>query len=269
MSKSTKPAAASGNQALTKAEEKALAEMWDGADESGFEETTSEDYAVPFIQLLQKNSPQCDEDSGGFTEGARPGMFLDTSTGELLESIEVIPCYYRRSMVEWKDRDEGGGFVAQHEVGAEEGLARDDRGRFITDQGTYLSDTRYFFCLRRDPDTNDLSPVVVSMASTQIKKARAWLTKMQNIRATASNGRRFTLPMFANIWKISSVGESNDKGTWKGYKIELIGPIHDPETARAAKDAREMFKRASDLIKPPSEDGSPAREAEEDGDPAF
>lgn len=242
--------------------EQNVAALWAEESETGFEDTTREDYAVPFLVLLQKGSPQCDEDDGAYIEGAKPGQFLDTSTGQTFEEVEIIPCFYRHAMVEWRDRDEGGGFVAQHEPGIEEGLERDESGRFVTDEGNYIADTRYFFCLRRDQDTGDLSPVVLSFTSTQLKKARTWMTRMRSIRATASDGRRFTLPMFANLWRLTSVGEQNDKGSWKGYKIELIGPIHDPEIARQAKDARDMFKSAADSVKPPEAKGKD----EKDGD---
>lgn len=252
--------------ATTDAELKNVAALWEGEQETGFEDTTSDDYALPFLKLLQKNSPEVDEDSGSAVDGAKAGMYFDTGTGDLVEEAEVIPCHYHRAMVEWRDRDEGGGFVAQHPPGTEEGLERDKSGRFLLDNGNYLADTRYFFCLRLTPD-GDTLPVVVSFTSTQIKKARNWLTKMQNMKATAPGGRRYTLPMFANVYRLTSVAESNDQGSWKGYKVELVGPIQDAALAQAAKDARDMFKNSAERVKPPEEgSGASASEGGAEGD---
>ena len=46
---------------------------------AGFEGATAEDFSIPFITILQKMSPQCDEDSDGYVDGAKPGMFWDLS----------------------------------------------------------------------------------------------------------------------------------------------------------------------------------------------
>lgn len=226
---------------------------WEPDEGAGYEETTGDDFAIPFLQLLQKGSPQADPDDGAYVQGARVGQLLDTATQELFDTVDVVPCFYRRSMVEWKDREQGGGgFVAQHEVGAEAGLSRDESGRYVTDRGTYLADTRYFFCLRLAAD-GAATPVIVSMSSTQIKKARTWLTRMQSLKATGASGHRFTLPMFANIWRIGSVPEQNDKGSWRGYKIDLVGPVTDATLAQEAKDARAMFQSVAVKVKPPAE----------------
>ena len=96
------------------------------------------------------------------------------------------------------------------------------------------------------------------MASTQIKKAKMWMTRMQAIRVSGEGGKRFTPPMYANVWRLSSVPEQNDKGSWRGYKVDLVGPIMDPALFQAAKDARAMFKAVDGLVKPPSpDDASP------------
>lgn len=241
---------AAKKQEVVKKDDAALAVLYEEDAGAGFEETTSDDYALPFLKLLQKMSPECDSDDGAYVEGAKPGMYYDTATGELLDEVEFVPCHYHRAIVEWRDRDDGGGFVAQHEPGYEAQFERDDTGRHRTPDGTYLADTRYFFGLRVASD-GDPKIGVISFTSTQLKKSRNWLTKMQNMKATGKKGR-YTLPMFANVWRLTSVPEENEKGSWRGYKIELVGPIQDADLARAAKDARDMFRTAATRIKPPS-----------------
>lgn len=225
---------------------------YDESDDTGFEGTGSEDYVLPFIKLLQKNSPECDEDSSAYVEGAKAGLYYDTASGELLEEVVFIPCFYKRSMVEWKDRETGGGFVAQHEVGYEAQFPRDDRGRWVTEEGNYIADTRYFFGLRVRPDGSLLHDVI-SFTSTQLKKSRQWLTRMQNMKAKDERtGTMKTMHIFSCAWRFTSVGEENEKGSWKGYKIELIDEC-SPELKQAAYEARQMFKTASASIKPPAD----------------
>lgn len=216
---------------------------------TGFEGTTNEDYIVPFIKLLQKMSPEVDQDSGSYVDGAKAGMFIDTGTNELLETVDFIPCHYHRTIVEWRDRDSGGGFIAQHEVGYEQQFSRDDSGRYVTPNGTYLADTRYFFGLRLRAD-GDTSPVVVSFTSTQLKKSRTWLTRMQALKFTKSDGSRVTLPIFSHVWRISSVPEENERGSWRGYKIELVNLITDARIIKSAKKANEMFRSSAMKVKP-------------------
>ena len=242
------------------AAQKALAVIYDDA-ETGFEDTTGEDYALPFLKLLQKMSPEVDPDDGGFVSKAKVGQFYNNATALLSDTVEVVPCHYRRAMVEWKPQDAGGGFVAQHEVGIEVGLEREG-GKFITEDGTEIADTRYFFCLQITEDGPQ--PVVVSLSSTQIKKAKSWLTRMQALKMTGPDNRRSTMPMFANVWRLGDIPESNDKGSWRGYKIDLVGPVNDPELAQAAKDARQMFTQMAHRVKPPEEGGAAATENEDD-----
>jgi len=236
----------------------------------GFEGMTQDDLVVPFIKLLQKMSDEVDEDHGAFLEGASPGMFLDAATLELMEEVNFVVCHYHRAMVEWRDRDEGGGFVAQHPAGyeleCEKQMVKGKwTGRWLTSDGTYLSDTRYFFGLRVDLKDSTAVPGVIAFSSTQIKKARSWMTRMNALTAVGADGQKFKLPIFASIWTLTSVAEENDQGSWKGYKIEQDGFIQDQELADLAKEARGMFASSASQFAHVESGGS----TEEDEDLPF
>lgn len=224
--------------------------LWGEEENTGFEGTTSEDYALPFVKLLQKMSPEVDESDGRFVPGAKPGMFLNSATNELYDSIEVVPCHYRRAMVEWKDRDTGGGFVAQHEVGFEQGLDRDESGRHLMKNGNYVVDTRYHFCEMIRPD-GEVEHVVLSLSSTQIKKSRQWMNLMRTCSAKTGAGQPI---MYSGIYTVRSADEENAKGKFKGYRIEFKSIIQTPELATRAREAADMFRAAAAMVKPPSED---------------
>jgi hypothetical protein len=192
---------------------------------SGFEHTDSDAYAIPFLAILQKGSPQCDEDDGAYIEGAKPGMLFNTVTAELYDGIKgvlVIPACFQHNMVEWVPREAGGGMRGIYKPGDPimEKTVRDDRGRFVLPNGNYLADTRYHFAILLK-ENDEFEPVVISMSSTQIKKSRHWMTKMKSILLSKEDGSKFEAPMMSHIYRLTTISESNDQGSWKGWKIEL------------------------------------------------
>lgn len=60
---------------------------------------------------------------------------------------------------------------------------------------------------------------------------------MQNIRI---NGQ--PAPMFSQTYKLSTVPETNDKGSWFGIKVDHIGSITSAEIYNAAKEFRNMVR---------------------------
>lgn len=217
----------------------------DSLANSGFEEADKDAYAIPFFQLLQKGSPQVDEDDGAYIEGTKPGMILNTVDETVFDGklgITVIPVHYRRTFVEWVPRDEGGGFVQEHS--AEDGLKLhtmvNDKNQDVLDNGNQLVDTRSHFVLVLTEDGGYV-PGILAMTSTQMKKSRKWMSVMQGIRMKRKDGTMFTPPMFSHTYTVVSVPESNDKGTWHGFNVKVKGQLSDPLMYDAAKAFREAI----------------------------
>src|SRR4051812_47524770 len=59
--------------------------MYEADANAGLEGAKATDFAIPFIVVLQKGSPQVDEQSGQAIEGARQGMLYNTVTGRLYD----------------------------------------------------------------------------------------------------------------------------------------------------------------------------------------
>ena len=196
----------------------------------GFEGAQSRsDFAIPFIVILQSLSPQVDGENK--IPGAKPGMFYNTVTGELSEELVVIPCRYTRTFVEWVPRDAGGGFRGErdHTFEGEYDRLRDPAtGKAKLPNGNEIADTRNFYVLVEDQDTGALSPAVISMGSTQIKKARNWNTFMQTKTMPGKNGQ-FVPAMFASRFRLTTKMESNKKGKWYGWVYEWIGFVNSPQ----------------------------------------
>ena len=50
---------------------------------SGFEETSAESFAIPFLSILQSGSPQCKKSDGAYIKGAEEGMLFNSVTGDM------------------------------------------------------------------------------------------------------------------------------------------------------------------------------------------
>lgn len=192
---------------------------------TGFEDVDNECISIPYLVVLQKGSPQCDDADGEYLPEARPGMFFNSATKQLYkdpEGLLLLPCHMNRRFVEWVPKEEGGGFRGDHDpadVDVEK-LERDASGRFVLGNGNYLADTRYHYCLLLDGDS--VEPVVLSLSSTQIKKSKSWITAMRSRKVkNPATGKLQTVPMMANVWRVKAVAESNDKGSWKGYAFSF------------------------------------------------
>jgi hypothetical protein len=220
---------------------------------AGLENVRSEDMVVPFLRILQKMSPAADDTSSSYVQGAKVGMLLETGTLALYDEAHVIPCGCRTKIVEWHPVESGGGFVAQHEVGYELNPEfQKDGGNWVTPTGTLLVQTMYVCCLLIQ-HSGDPMPVVLSFTSSQLKKARTWVTRLNNKKILdPKSGKKFTPPTYEMIWKITTVPEENDKGSWRGYKIDPLQPVDNLELFKAARAAKIMFDRSNGNVAPPA-----------------
>lgn len=213
----------------------------------GFEDLTADDMQTPFLVLLQKGSPQVDEDndSAPTLDGAKAGMFLNSVTNELFDEADVICVAYRRAFTNWAKREDGGGFLG--EISVDDPViheaVRDEKNRDILPDGTQIADTRTFYILHVKSD-GDLVPMILALTSTQIKKARRWLTVMSTLKVSGKTGQ-FNPPIYSQIYNIKSTSESNAKGNWKGLDITHAGAVTTPEQYEAAKRFRKLVSEGA------------------------
>ena len=212
---------------------------------SGYEEADKDSFAIPFIAILQALSPQVDESEGAYLDGAKAGMLMNTVTADIFdgaEGLEIVPVHYSRAYTEWGLRENGGGFKGEHSVdeGLQDDVERDDKNRDVMPNGNQIVDTRNHYVLVKTP--NGWQPVILSLTSTQLKKSRKWMTSMNQIQVTRADGSTYNPPMFAHRYKMSTVKEKNDQGSWFGYKLERLGFVEEEAVYKAAKEFREIIK---------------------------
>ena len=188
---------------------------------TGLEETTTEDFAIPFIRVLQSNSPQVNKQKGEYVEGAEVGKLFNTVTNEVYdgqEGITVVPCAYVKKFIEWIPREKGGGLVdASHDASILKSCTRDDETRkFHTPEGNEIVEPAQFFVLILEPEPQQ---AVLTFTSTQLGVSRKWLTMLRMARVQNSKGESVQAPMFAYNYQVTTTSLSNDKGSWNGYSV--------------------------------------------------
>lgn len=210
----------------------------------GMEHTDRESFAIPFLRVLQKISPQCDEADAAYIPGAKGGMLFNTVTGKLYEGeVTFLPCAYQRRFIQWAPRGSEGGYRgdwlpeevakmrASGEITEEEG--RLYLGEANEKKSDRLVDTRSHFGLVVEDD-GAVSQVILALSSTQIKKSKQLMSMLSSARIKTAKGM-VTPPTWMNRVKISTVLESNDQGSWYGVKFEADGFITDGELYEAGK----------------------------------
>lgn len=197
---------------------------------SGFEQARGKDsYALPIFAILQPLSPQVQKGRAEYIKGAEAGQIINTVTNELFESIDVVPVHYTMSFLEWVPRNKGGGFRGEHpyESGKELHDASPvdpETNKRVLKNGNHIVDTRNHYVLVMKED-GAIEPGLISMASSQIKQSRRWMTMMGSQVGKNADGKPYQLPSFANVWTLSTAMEQNEKGTWYAWRVALKTPL--------------------------------------------
>lgn len=254
---------AAKSKALAKTKKGGALALYDYGDDAGagYENTDQSDFAIPFLSVLQTNSPECEKNHAKQVEGAEAGMLMNTVTKELFdgsEGLTIIPCDTSHVFTEWVPRDEGGGggagFRGIHEIdsdlvkackaaAAESGAF----GKLPTEDKTELVETFYIFGLLLD-DVDATEPsafVMIPFTSTKIKVYKGLLYRLRMFKGNP--------PLFANRVKLASFPDSNKKGNFYNFKCEpavendvgasLIPPVVDGEPNPLMVAAKQFQKQ--------------------------
>ena len=247
------------NNIVKKEEAGALvANMFEADANQGSQNITQDDLALPFLKVLGQLSPEVNERDGKHVEGAKPGMILNTVTKEIYdgtEGINVLPAHYERKLVEWQDRgDSKGAPVAIHNAESDimSQTTRDKSYKDRLPNGNYIENTANHFVivLGKSPST-----ALISMKATQLKISRAWNSVMMGLTLQGKNGM-FTPPTYSHIYKLKTVQMSNDKGTWFGWDVKMVGPIEDKAVYDIAKSFAEKVGKGDVQVKHGTEESN-------------
>jgi len=151
-------------------------------------------------------------------DGAKEGDFINTVTGENYgSSMYVVNVHFKEEFVVWRKREEGGGLVGNFPTRKEAEQYLEDNTLEIEKHD--ITQTQIHTLLRLDDKTSEISdiPFLFDCASSKLKVSREWNTKIMK-----QGGDRFSF-----LWKMSSVPQSNAKGSWVNIDIGGVDWLKD------------------------------------------
>mgnify|MGYP003123016548 FL=1 len=182
----------------------------------GNENVTSEHISVPRVKLLQKMNHEVDPNHSEYVEGAKEGDFINTVTGENYgSSLVVVNTHFKEEYVIWRKRTEGGGLVGNFTARAEAEKYLEDNG--LDADKHDITQTHIHTLLRMDEKTQEISdiPFLFDCASSKLKVSRDWNVQLLKLGGNVNR--------FSYMWRMSSVPQSNAKGSWVNIDIEPVG----------------------------------------------
>lgn len=196
------------------------------------------DISIPYVYILQTNSPQVNPDNDKYIQGATAGMLLMTNLDLIFEGrsqgIKFVPCYYERKINEWIDRDKGGGLVNSY-AGDDPITSKammNDRGQMILPNGHMLMDTAYHYVLVYDESNNIWHQAVMPLKSTALKHSR----KMNStIATTRIPGTDKQAPRFLYVWTMKTTKEQKDTNVWSAPIFENSDQMVSADVYNKAK----------------------------------
>lgn len=230
---------------------------------------SADDNVLPFLSLLQDMTPQAKKRDALYVEGAEPGFMLNKATRKLFDThlpvdeqtspLIVQPCAFHRCVNEWVPRDQGGGFIARHEIlpgekiddtmkrlgGKQVKDPRDSKGEKLIwrlENGHDLIDTRYQYVNVLDEDGNVVGPAVMSFSSTGHTPARQWMTLQRNAKLA---GRVEPAPSWFKKYRVRSIPRENESGDFFVLTIDDLGDDGWIRDARVRAQGLELNKAFS------------------------
>jgi hypothetical protein len=221
-----------------------------------------EDNLMPFLGIIQKNSPQINKKQEKYIPGTEAGMLFNTATRVFYPAEDeekdtgflCIPITYSKQYVEWVPRDSGGGYVASHDAPPSDtrSVQVDGRDRLVRDNGNQIVETMYHLVL----DAENFLPVVLAFTSTNLSVSRQWMTLRRQIMIPNSNK---PAPAFSRVYRIGTVYKQRDTYDWYSFKVTDKGWV-SKEALQVAKESFLYFKDNPFTV------GRPSPEVHPDGD---
>lgn len=212
----------------------------------GAENVGSEDMVIPRIELIQALSPARNKKDAAYIEGAEEGMLFNNVTRQLYgESVAVVPVYYTKQFLVWKDRKAGGGTNGFRGAFASKELAEAAISK-LGEDGLEVVDTAQHFVLVRTND--DWQEAVISMAKSKMKVSKRWNSL---VRLAGSDS-------FSRAYKLSAVTETNARNeSYYNFNVTPLGFVKE-EVYRRAESLYETVRAGGARVSADYDDGAGA-----------
>lgn len=227
----------------TSAQEQDLAiEQFSGM---GYDGMRTDDFGIPFLRVLQSNSPELLKGDPSYIKDAEAGMFMNSLTHELYGfEIELVPIKCEPIWLEFspKSGDKRGEFKGRHAVNSIPVIGNIYDGLY-TKEGNEIKETLVFYCFIKGRE-NEL-PICFSLTSSMIKHGKAWNALIYSVRTPSGK----QAPYFSSYWKIRTVINQKDGNRWynigaKTASIERVSFVPVDVLKRAA-ETRVLLDKAA------------------------
>jgi hypothetical protein len=209
----------------------------------GLDNVSVDELAMPFLIVLQANSPQCKPAKVGGVDGAKAGDLYNSATGELFdgeEGVGFLPCARDHKFIEFfpkEDDGSGGGFVSvrneddeqvlrlrseqkqfgkiRHEGGAERSEGKYEPTEFVE---TY---SLIGYTVTDWDDISTMSRVTLPLASSKIASYKNFMNICTGIKyRSATNPTQVRKPaMWSHRYRLRT--KFKQRGTQSWYIVDI------------------------------------------------
>lgn len=182
----------------------------------GAENVGNEDLIIPRIELVQALSPVRKKSDAAYIEGAEEGMLYNNVTRQLYgASVVVVPVFYSKQFLIWKDRKQGGGGSNGFRGAFNSKAEADDTVTALGEDGLEVTDTaQHFVLVKPRSEGGRWEEAVISMAKSKMKVSKRWNSL---IRLSHTDS-------FARAYSLSAVTETNARNeSYHNFSISPLG----------------------------------------------
>jgi hypothetical protein len=182
----------------------------------GSENVEMQDVVIPRIEVVQALSKCLKESDPAYIDGAKQGDLYNTVTRRVYgPAVRVVPVFFSKMWLAWRDQKKGGGFAGAHATvaEAEKAIAAQE----MPDDWEAVETAQNLLLVVHQEGTSE--EAVVSMAKTKLKVSRNW----NSLIRLNGNDR------FSRMYVLHSVDETNTKNQdFKNYGVYSAGfPARD------------------------------------------
>jgi len=226
----------------------------------GFENfDPTKDQKIPFIQIIQKQSPECEKRDPKYIDGAEAGDLFNSATRKLYKvgepegkPIKFIPCGHIRVHNEWRKRSEGKGYVKTYldntQPETQDGLDGQKKVKELVKNTKHsLVETVMHHVIILDDEEGNYE-AVLSMYGGSLGSSRDFTSKLRARKVVGGNGK-YTPPVMDNLCELSTTLKQFNEGSAFIFVANIVGRTAD-DVYKEAKVVHQVSSSRLALMAP-------------------
>lgn len=224
----------------------------EGLLSKSFDNIDSTTLTVPFFKIIAAQSALVQPGNPAYNEKAKPGMIYNTVQDEFYDGqkgILVIPSLLQMWDLEWEQRGDSNYPVGRHSP-RENVLSqtvKDKNNQNVLPSGNLIVTTAHHYVVRLDENNNPAETGLICMSKTQLKKSTKWNASQLMKSHTFDNGKKIQLSNHAQVYRLTTALEKNNKGSWYGWVINFVGMASSKASLESQKLRDSMIAEKREL----------------------